>query len=181
MRIRNVSSGEFLYTGSKKLDPSRRHALTWCGEANDDPAMLWEMIEAVQLHSLESVWTKQRIEARKGSPAVDSRDRLSWDAGLGLTWEEHFSATKLSSDAVNTLFVALQVGHEAVVDAIVSRHLDHIDCKPFDWICGDEHERMRAYPWGGVSYQGQGAFRSRSYWWRGATPLMLATAVISCS
>ena len=46
--IRNSSTGEYLYTGSKTLDSSRRHALTWIGKANADPAMLWVL--EPQLH-----------------------------------------------------------------------------------------------------------------------------------
>ena len=42
-RIRNVSTGEFLYTGSNMLDANRRHALTWVGNPNKDPAMVWEL------------------------------------------------------------------------------------------------------------------------------------------
>jgi len=44
--IKNTVLDELLYVGSKKLDPNRRFALTWTGEPNQDPAMLWELVLA---------------------------------------------------------------------------------------------------------------------------------------
>jgi hypothetical protein len=43
-RIRNIRTGEYLYVGSKTLDSQRRLALTWKGQANEDPAMVWEVL-----------------------------------------------------------------------------------------------------------------------------------------
>lgn len=42
--IRNVQTDEYLYAGSKMLDPARRHALTWTGTPVKDPASTWELI-----------------------------------------------------------------------------------------------------------------------------------------
>lgn len=42
-RIRNYQQDELLYAGSKMLDTDRRYALTWTGEPNKDPAMVWEL------------------------------------------------------------------------------------------------------------------------------------------
>ena len=41
--IRSVDKKEFLYCGSNFLDGPRRHALTWIGNANQDPAMRWQL------------------------------------------------------------------------------------------------------------------------------------------
>ena len=43
--IENKQTGELLYVGSKMLDDSRRHALTWRGSPNNDPAMRWKLID----------------------------------------------------------------------------------------------------------------------------------------
>jgi len=40
-RIRNVAHGEYLYVGSMLLDLDRARVLTWVGDHNDDPAMIW--------------------------------------------------------------------------------------------------------------------------------------------
>ena len=42
-KIRHRQRGEFLYTGSRMLDDDRRHALTWMGKDNGDPAMVWHV------------------------------------------------------------------------------------------------------------------------------------------
>ena len=53
--IRNISTKELLYVGSKHLDPNRRYALTWAGNAERDTAAMW-MIEDVGA----------RVEGEKG-------------------------------------------------------------------------------------------------------------------
>jgi hypothetical protein len=40
-RIRNVAHGEYLYVGSRLLDLDRARVLTWVGDHNGDPAMIW--------------------------------------------------------------------------------------------------------------------------------------------
>jgi len=44
VRILHQQRGEHLFAGSKCLDDQRRHALTWKGRHNGDPAMLWQLI-----------------------------------------------------------------------------------------------------------------------------------------
>lgn len=43
-KIRHICTREFLYCGSRTLDASRRHVLTWIGDHNEDPAMIWEIL-----------------------------------------------------------------------------------------------------------------------------------------
>ena len=43
-KIRNVERNEFLYVGSKLLEGTRRYALTWTGNPNQDPAFMWELL-----------------------------------------------------------------------------------------------------------------------------------------
>lgn len=45
-KIRHRQTNELLYVGSKMLYGSNRHALTWTGAHNGDPAMLWDISEA---------------------------------------------------------------------------------------------------------------------------------------
>jgi len=80
VRIRNVKNGEFLYTGSNFLDPKRRHALTWCGEANDDHAMLWEVASCQEPHVVRIRNVKTGEFLYTGSKKLDSdrRHALTW-------------------------------------------------------------------------------------------------------
>ena len=79
-RIRHQQRGEFLYAGSSRLDASRRHALTWIGSDNGDPAMRWELIPRGETGSFLIRNAKLNEYLYTGSSTLDSRSRYA------LTW-----------------------------------------------------------------------------------------------
>ena len=53
--VRNAHTKQLLYAGSKKLDPSRRYAFTWTGNADGDKAAMWfiEPLDATLEHRIK--------------------------------------------------------------------------------------------------------------------------------
>lgn len=74
-RIRNAATDEYLYVGSSMLDAARRYALTWVGEANSDPAMVWEFVNppSTAKAAPSAATTDASTHMSKPSPSKDSK------------------------------------------------------------------------------------------------------------
>ena len=74
-RIRNAATDEYLYVGSSMLDAARRYALTWVGEANSDPAMVWEIVNppSTAKAAPSAATTDASTHMSKLSPSKDSK------------------------------------------------------------------------------------------------------------
>jgi hypothetical protein len=77
-RIRNVAHGEYLYVGSMLLDLDRARVLTWVGDHNDDPAMIWAITPVEKENETQS-FTVRHVQRNEllcvGADTLDEKHR----------------------------------------------------------------------------------------------------------